>query len=153
MKKYLLLLAAIGILPFACGTETTSEYMCDVVLSILPSKFNGVAVSPEGEATGQGVASTREEALSIAYKNACDQFTLPTLERAKCERGESFLIGADNSSVEGRRVVISGNINVGGGLFINGREVTPEEMYAFFSQASFTSQSCRGGEETKRTLF
>ena len=73
----------------ACSNSKTAEpeYVCDVVIELIPSIFKGQAVSPEGSGTGRGVAPTRDEALAMAFGNACGKFDLYPNERAKCQRG------------------------------------------------------------------
>lgn len=135
-----------------CGEEITSEYECNVTVNLVPSTFNGQPVSPEGTGRGVGKGSTEQEALTEAYKIACGQLGLDASARAQCERGETFNVRSPQSSPDATMTSMASNINVGGRLILNGVEVTPHEMYAFYSVSEFHRQ-CSGSTETRRTLF
>lgn len=149
MKEYFT--ALIFLCVCACGAdpittkereEVTSEYECNVTVNLVPSTFNGQPVSPEGTGRGIGKGSTKQEALTEAYKIACGQLDLDNSARAQCERGEIFKVRSPQSSPDAPVISIASRINNAGRLILNGVEVTPHEMFAFYSASEFKWQ-CR----------
>ena len=73
----------------ACDSPASPSdgWRCDVGIT-LPASTAGSQGSPSGTGTG----STRDEALSVAYAQACAQLDLDSATASLCQAGQNFTV-------------------------------------------------------------
>ena len=94
----MLALLGLWVVP-TCGggpSSPSAAWTCDVTLTLVPSTFGSLS-SPSGVGRGTGTGSTRDEAQSSAYGQACGQLNLDSATAALCRAGDDFRVGGGGS--------------------------------------------------------
>ena len=91
-----LVVIAVPVALLACAADTGGPdgdvaWECSVTLDLEPAVFNNLR-SPSGSGSGSGTGSTREEALSTAYAQACAQLPISGATLQACRNGEEFVV-------------------------------------------------------------
>ena len=98
------LFAMVG-LAVACGIPACDDggpggpsetWRCNVTLTLVPSTI-GSRRSPQGSGRGSGTGSTRDQALSSALAEACEQLDLDSATARRCRSGADFQVEGGGS--------------------------------------------------------